>query len=114
MAQRGVGVRRPWWRVPAVVSWAGTRGVIPLAAAAAAAALGLMLTLPTRVGMRLLMLLAIPAYPSLVSVAAGGYATTGQHELIYLPTLALLGLAAVRAWRVWQSRSPGRDRMRPG
>ena len=27
------GVRRPSWPVPAVVSWAGTRGVVPLAAA---------------------------------------------------------------------------------
>jgi monovalent cation/hydrogen antiporter len=27
------GVRRPAWAVPAVVSWAGTRGVVPLAAA---------------------------------------------------------------------------------
>jgi hypothetical protein len=70
-----------------------------------------MLTLPSRVGIRLLILLAIPAYPSLVSVAAGGYASAGQHDLIYLPTLALLGLAAVRAW---QSRSPDRSRTRPG
>src|SRR6185312_9499575 len=27
------GKRRPSWPVPAVVSWAGTRGVVPLAAA---------------------------------------------------------------------------------
>jgi monovalent cation/hydrogen antiporter len=27
------GARRPAWPVPAVVSWAGTRGVVPLAAA---------------------------------------------------------------------------------
>jgi CPA1 family monovalent cation:H+ antiporter len=31
--QRRRGVRRPAWAVPAVVSWAGTRGVVPLAAA---------------------------------------------------------------------------------
>ena len=31
--QRGNGGERPSWRVPAVVSWAGTRGVVPLAAA---------------------------------------------------------------------------------
>src|SRR5690242_13060445 len=31
--QRRSGVRRPTWPVPAVVSWAGTRGVVPLAAA---------------------------------------------------------------------------------
>jgi NhaP-type Na+/H+ or K+/H+ antiporter len=33
IAQRRSGVRRPTWPVPAVVSWAGTRGVVPLAAA---------------------------------------------------------------------------------
>ena len=31
--QRRGGVRRPTWPVPAVVSWAGARGVVPLAAA---------------------------------------------------------------------------------
>jgi Na+/H+ antiporter len=31
--QRRGGARRPAWPVPAVVSWAGTRGVVPLAAA---------------------------------------------------------------------------------
>ena len=31
--QRRRGTRRPAWPVPAVVSWAGTRGVVPLAAA---------------------------------------------------------------------------------
>ena len=31
--QRRGGTRRPSWAVPAVVSWAGTRGVVPLAAA---------------------------------------------------------------------------------
>ena len=33
VVQRRRGVRRPTWPVPAVVSWAGTRGVVPLAAA---------------------------------------------------------------------------------
>jgi CPA1 family monovalent cation:H+ antiporter len=33
VVQRRSGVRRPSWPVPAVVSWAGTRGVVPLAAA---------------------------------------------------------------------------------
>jgi Na+/H+ antiporter len=33
IAQRRRGNRRPSWPVPAVVSWAGTRGVVPLAAA---------------------------------------------------------------------------------
>jgi Na+/H+ antiporter len=32
-AQRRRGIRHPDWAVPAVVSWAGTRGVVPLAAA---------------------------------------------------------------------------------
>jgi len=31
--QRRSGARRPSWPVPAVVSWVGTRGVVPLAAA---------------------------------------------------------------------------------
>ena len=33
ITQRRRGARRPSWPVPAVVSWAGTRGVVPLAAA---------------------------------------------------------------------------------
>jgi Na+/H+ antiporter len=33
LRQRRQGVERTSWRVPAVVSWAGTRGVVPLAAA---------------------------------------------------------------------------------
>jgi len=33
ISQRHRGVRRPSWPVPAVVSWAGTRGVVPLTAA---------------------------------------------------------------------------------
>jgi CPA1 family monovalent cation:H+ antiporter len=33
VTQRRGGARRPSWPVPAVVSWAGTRGVVPLAAA---------------------------------------------------------------------------------
>jgi CPA1 family monovalent cation:H+ antiporter len=33
VVQRRRGVRRPTWQVPAVVSWAGARGVVPLAAA---------------------------------------------------------------------------------
>jgi monovalent cation/hydrogen antiporter len=33
ITQRRRGTRRPSWAVPAVVSWAGTRGVVPLAAA---------------------------------------------------------------------------------
>jgi len=32
IAQRRRGIRRPTWPVPAVISWAGTRGVVPLAA----------------------------------------------------------------------------------
>jgi CPA1 family monovalent cation:H+ antiporter len=33
VTQRRSGTRRPSWPVPAVVSWAGTRGVVPLTAA---------------------------------------------------------------------------------
>ena len=33
ISQRRGGARRPTWPVPAVVSWAGTRGVVPLTAA---------------------------------------------------------------------------------
>jgi Na+/H+ antiporter len=33
LVQRRAGNRRPTWQVPAVVSWAGARGVVPLAAA---------------------------------------------------------------------------------
>jgi hypothetical protein len=88
--QPGIQPSPGWW-------------VIPLGVAAAAAALGLMRTLPPPVGKRLLTLLAIPAYPSLASVAAGGYASAGQYgvEIVYLPTLALACLALAR---VRQSR----------
>ena len=84
--QPGIEPSPGWW-------------IIPLGAAVVAAALGLIYTLPSPVGKRLLILLAIPAYPSLVSIAAGEYAATAQHEVIYLPTLAIVGLAAARAWR---------------
>lgn len=33
LSQRRHGLRRPAWSVPAIVSWSGTRGVVPLAAA---------------------------------------------------------------------------------
>jgi hypothetical protein len=90
--QPGVRPGPGWW-------------IIPLGVAAAAAALALLRTLPAPVGKRLLFLLAIPAYPSLVSIVAGGYAATPLHRMIYLPTLAILGVAAVRA-----SRPPRRSR----
>jgi len=91
--QPGIEPSPSWW-------------IIPVGVAAAAAAFGLMSTLPSPIGKRLLTLLAIPAYPSLVSIAAGGYASTGNHEVIYLPTLAIAGLAASRAW---QSRRQSRS-----
>jgi len=77
--------------------------IIPLGAAAAAAALALLRTLPPPVGKRLLLLLAIPACPSVMSVVAGGYPGAPSYGLIYLPTLAILGLAAARVSR---SRRP--------
>ncbi len=91
--QPGIQPSPGWW-------------IIPVGLAAAAAAFGVMRTLPSPVGKRLLTLLAIPAYPSLVSIAGGGYVSTGQHEVIYLPTLAIIALAASRAWKSRrQSRS---------
>lgn len=77
--------------------------VLTTALVAAGAALGLSRTLPSPVGKRLLVLLAVPAYPSVVSLtaSAAGPGWLLGAEVVYPPTV-LLGCLAVGL--VWQSR----------
>ena len=68
----------------------------------AAAAVGLLRTLPSPVGRRLLLLLAIPAYPGAVTLAAnasGGVGPVGTFEIVYLPTVLLACLSVGLVWR---------------
>jgi hypothetical protein len=67
--------------------------LIVLSVSAAAAGLALLQTLPSPIGRRLIILLAIPAYPSIVwlTVAPAGRA---EAEFVYAPTLALACAAA--------------------
>jgi len=77
--------------------------VLTTALVAAGAALGLSRTLPSPVGKRLLVLLAVPAYPSVMSLAASG-AGPGwllSAAVVYPPTVLLACLAIAL---VWQSR----------
>jgi len=70
----------------------------------AAVGAGLLVTLPRPVALRLLLLLAVPAVPCAVWVAA---AETGKARLVSFPVLAFLLmvlLACVSAVAAWQSR----------
>ncbi len=85
---------------------AGTKvEAIVLAATFAAAAVGLVVTLPARVGRRLLLLLAIPGYAIVMELVANGglpFANTVDQfgiGLIYPPTAVLIGVVGVLAWR---------------
>ncbi|OIV36334.1 Na+/H+ antiporter [Mangrovactinospora gilvigrisea] len=60
--QRRRGRTRPSWRVPAVLSWAGTRGVMPLAAA---------LSLPLALPMRSMVMVIVAATLVVTLVAQG-------------------------------------------
>jgi len=67
-------------------------------------AVGLIRTLPSPVGKRMLALLAVPAYPGAVTIATTGSETVGPLSLfegVYLPTLLLACLVAAL---IWQSR----------
>ena len=98
VVQRRSGVRRPTWPVPAVVSWAGTRGVVPLAAALS---IPLTTTAGTRLPQRDLILVLATAVivislvvqgltlEPLVRLAGIGRADSARHE----ETVARLRLA---------------------
>lgn len=72
---------------------------------------GLALTLPAPIGARLILLLAIPGYPTAIAMAGIGsavlygygaktrYSLEPSYLLIYLPTIALTCLVAALAWR---------------
>jgi hypothetical protein len=79
--------------------------LIVLSVSAAAAGLALLQTLPSPIGRRLMILLAIPAYPSIVwlTVAPAGRA---EAEFVYAPTLALACAAAALILRSRHGR-PG-------
>jgi hypothetical protein len=77
----------------------------------AAAAIGLLRTLPPPVGRRVLMLLAVPAYPGAVALATSTSGSPGPlAAAVYLPTLTLACLAARLVWR---SRRRGHLRQTP-
>jgi len=78
--------------------------VIVLSVAAAAAGLGLLQTLPSPIGRRLIILLAIPAYTSILwlTVAPAGRA---EAEFVYAPTLVLACVAAALILRSRHARA---------
>jgi len=87
----------PW----SLLTWQATAVVFAFLAAVGA---GLLVTLPRPVALRLLLLLAVPAVPCAVWVAA---AETGNARLVSFPVLAFLLmmlLACVSAVSAWQSR----------
>lgn len=77
-----------------VIGTVGVAGVIAILA-----------TMPRPIGWRLLLLLAIPAYPAAIALSGlGGAAPFGTASpsgwaLFYLPVVALICLVAVLAWR---------------
>jgi hypothetical protein len=76
--------------------------VVSLTLIAAAGAIGLLRTLPSPVGRRLITLLAVPAYPGAVALAAStsvSLAPLAAAEVVYMPTLALACLAVSLVWR---------------
>jgi hypothetical protein len=80
---------------------------------AALAALWLVRTLPSPIGRRLLMLLAVPAYPgatTLVTRGSGAIGPFGTVEVVYLPTLVLACLAVAL---IWQSRRHDQSQQTP-
>jgi CPA1 family monovalent cation:H+ antiporter len=123
--QRRAGARPVSWRVPAVVSWAGTRGVVPLAAALSiplAADSGallpqrdLMLVLATAVIVISLILQGLTLGP-LVRLAGITKADVAQHE----ETVARLRLAEAAIARLDELATDGSvpdeviDRVRVG
>ena len=103
--QRRRGTRRPSWPVPAVVSWAGTRGVVPLAAAlsiplttASGAALPqrdlvLVVTAATIVISLVVQGFTLEPLARLAGFGSGGAAYPGHEETVARLRLAEAGLA---------------------
>lgn len=103
VTQRRGGARRPSWPVPAVVSWAGTRGVVPLAAAlsiplatASGAALprrDIVLVLATGVIVVTLVLQGLTLEPLARFAGIARPAAAGHEETIARLRMAEAGLA---------------------
>jgi CPA1 family monovalent cation:H+ antiporter len=103
VTQRRGGARRPSWPVPAVVSWAGTRGVVPLAAALSiplAAASGaalprrdIVLVLATGVIVVTLVLQGLTLEPLARFAGIARPAAAGHEETIARLRMAEAGLA---------------------
>jgi hypothetical protein len=76
--------------------------IVSLTLITAAGAIGLLRTLPSPVGRRLITLLAVPAYPGAVALATStsvSLAPLAAAEVVYLPTLTLACLAVGLVWR---------------
>jgi hypothetical protein len=74
--------------------------IVSLMLITAAGAIGLLRTLPPPVGRRLLLLLAVPAYPGAAALAASTSGSPGPlAAVVYLPTVMLACLAAGLVWR---------------
>jgi hypothetical protein len=85
--------------------------IVSLMLIAAAGAIGLLRALPPPAGRRLLLLLAVPAYPGAVALAASTSGSPGPlAAVVYLPTVMLACLAA---GLVWRSRRRGHLRPTP-
>jgi NhaP-type Na+/H+ or K+/H+ antiporter len=108
--QQRNGTRRPSWPAPAVVSWAGTRGVVPLAAA-------LSIPLTTASGARLPrrdLILALATTVIVVSLVVQGLTLeplvrragiARPHDSRHEQTMARLALAG-QPWHGWMSSPP--------
>jgi len=85
--------------------------IVTLTLIAAGGSIGLVRTLPSPVGRRLVMLLAVPAYPGAVALATSVSASAGSPgtlEVAYLPTSVMVCLSVGLIWRSRRrSRSSG-------
>ncbi|HEX2322302.1 MAG TPA: hypothetical protein VHJ18_25250 [Streptosporangiaceae bacterium] len=85
--------------------------VIALTLICAVAAVGLLRTLPPPLGRRLLLLLAVPAYPGALTLAAdasGRVESVGTFAIVYLPAVLLACLCAGLVWRSRRPNQPSR------
>jgi len=85
--------------------------ITTMALIAVGGAIGLLRTLPSPVGRRLLALLAVPSYPGFLTLATGGSGTFGPFgvvEAVYVPTVVLACLAAALILQSRRSDLPRR------
>jgi hypothetical protein len=105
----GLAVGLPWYDVLSDHA-ASEVGGFAVLATIAAAAVGLALTLPAGAGPRVLLLLAVPGYAAFMESGAHGSfplalwplanaVDNNGLEVVYLPTLALIGVVGALVWR---------------